>query len=213
MENKAFDYREVARRRHEKYLKEKELKDQEENKRIEQERLVKQKELDRINEIKRLEELKIQEELSNICTIMAFIDSICDMVFDINNENDSDFEIVFNINRIYSIIEENLDIIIKHDKNSELVDKIINLTNNINIIRENKKNTDTQSLNNIAESMQKVYEICGLEIQIELMDTSNDEEYAKKLANTLNPKIFKNSAKNTVISDHKEFHDYFDDSE
>lgn len=210
MENKAFDYRDVARKRHEQYLKEKQIKDQEENKRIEEERIAKQKELDRINELKRLEELKKQEELSNIEAIMVFIDNICDMVFEIHNLNDNaDFEIVFNINRIYSIIEENLDVILKHDKKGELVDKIINLTNNINIIRENKKNNDTSSIRNIAEAMEKVYEICGLEIKIELMDTSQDEEFAKNLAKTLNPKVFKN----TVLSDRNEFQEYFDDSD
>ena len=159
-----LDYRKEA---HEKFLQKK-IKDEFETKLKDEESVSVAVELTE-------EEIRIAEELSLETAIYNIIDEHIELI-----ELDTDYEhIILNLLSINTIIETHIWFINKIKE--KLQDKIMNLVNILNSI--NKKITrNLDYVNQTSILMKSIFELLEIEIDVELMDTSNDEEFAKNLA-------------------------------
>jgi len=85
---------------------------------------------------------------------------------------------------ISSQLESIVELIKKHDKLKDIQTKIMELVEVLNDIHKNKKHLSyVQEIDKIVKKIFKSAEIEDIEVQ--LMDTDDDEEYAKKLQEEL----------------------------
>jgi len=147
----SYDYKEIAKMKYEKYLNEKK---EEENKRL-------------IDEIIKNEE----------------IESINDFYIDLGvsiDELNPKLDLIEQLKLIESKIESIIELIKKYDRFSELQNKIPTLVDILNKTSElNKKKLNY--INNVGNIIKDIFKLCEVDIEIELMDTSKDDEYAKKI--------------------------------
>ena len=151
-----MDYREIARKKHQEFLMKKE----------EELRIQREKE----------EEIIRQETMAvNICLeINDNIDSI-----QINNNPDN---ILISLINIESIIHKNITFIKEKSKLVIIQDSILELVNILNKLNENG-NKDVTMIQNISNIMNQIFNLLEIHIDIESMDTSQDEQFAKELSN------------------------------
>ncbi len=170
------EYRKRARLRYENEVMKREKEEREiEEKLKEDERL-------RLEEIKRKndeETIKNNKALSVLLEIEEHVDSL-----QFNNSLDN---ILFELILIESLIQINIEFLKEMDKMNDLQNTIMNLVNILNMIHENNnKNTkDLMILKNISEKIKNIFDLIGLDIKIEIMDTYNDENFAKEFENKL----------------------------
>lgn len=99
-----------------------------------------------------------------------------------NSEN-----ILYNLTLIESLIHNNIEFLKTEDKLGELQTIVLNLIDILNMLNENKEDKkDLNVLKNISVLMKNIFELVDLDIKIELMDTSNDENFAKEFNKKLN---------------------------
>ena len=85
---------------------------------------------------------------------------------------------------ISSQMESIIELIKKHDKLKDVQNKIMELVEVLNDIHKNKKHLSyVQEIDKIVKNIFKTAEIEDIEVQ--LMDTDDDEEYAKKIQEEL----------------------------
>ncbi len=170
------EYRKKARLRYENEVMKREKEEREiEDKLKEEERI-------RLEEIKRKndeETIKNNKALSVLLEIEEHVDSL-----QFNNSLDN---ILFELILIESLIQINIDFLKEMDKISDLQNTIMNLVNILNMIHENNNNNtkDLMILKNISEKIKNIFDLIGLDIKIEIMDTYNDENFAKEFENKL----------------------------
>ena len=81
-------------------------------------------------------------------------------------------------------MESIIELIKKHDKLKDIQTKIMELVEVLNDIHKNKKHLSyVQEIDKIVKNIFKTAEIEDIEVQ--MMDTDNDEEYAKKIQEEL----------------------------
>jgi hypothetical protein len=151
-----MDYKDIARKKHQEFLMKKE----------EELRIEREKE----------EEIIRQETMAiNICLeINDNIDSI-----QINNNHDN---ILISLINIESIIHKNIAFIKEKGKLVTIQDSILELVNILNKLNENG-NKDVTMIQNISNIMTQIFNLLEIHIDIESMDTSQDEQLAKELSN------------------------------
>lgn len=151
-------YKEIARAKYQIYSENKKkqelIKEQEHKKQEMLEELIKERELKYNNIINEIEELIISLEINNLPEIIKV-----------------------NLNLIQNIIQNNIIIIKEHNINN-----IQNMTLNIIDILNKHSEIIKLDVKNISVIMKEIFILVEMDIDIELMDTSNDEEYARKLA-------------------------------
>lgn len=146
-------------------------------------------------ERKRLEEnqRKIDEENIKKHKILSIFLEIEDHIDNIQTNNSSE-NILYCLTMIESIIQININFLKKEDKIQELQNTVFNIINILNMLHENSNKKDLIVLKNISEIMKIIFNLIGLDIEIELMNTTNDEEFAneinRKLIDTTNDENF-----------------------
>lgn len=169
------EYRKRARLRYENDV----MKREKEEREIEEK--LKEEERIRLEEIKR----KIDEENSKNNKALTILLEIEEHVDSLQLDNSLD-NVLCEIILIESLILINIEFIKEMKKMSDLQDTIMNLVNILNMIHENNNNTkDLLILKNISEKIKNIFDLIGLDIKIELMDTDNDENFAKDFEDKL----------------------------
>jgi len=174
--NHLNEYRENARKKYEEYKIQKDRDEREEKERLDR---IKREEEQRQYEII----IKQNEAISIVLEIEENIDSL-------QFSNDDDYLLTTLIG-IESIIKTHNILLKNEDKTKDIQGSIINLINILNMINESKKssnnNKNLENINNIHIIMKSIFELIDMtDINIEVMDTSEDEDYAKKLHDQLN---------------------------
>jgi len=126
---------------------------------------------------------KEEQEFESIKQELDFMSLLCDIdeyIENIKTDFTSD-NIILNISHIQNVLISYIDI--NEDKIIDIHERIIKLTNIINSIME-RRLFNNEKLKEISNYMKDLYQIANITIDIELMDTSGDEEYARQLENT-----------------------------
>ena len=160
------EYKKIAKAKYEK------IKAEENAKKLKEE----EEENDRkLEETKK--ELELQDEL---ITIQIFNKEFDDYLSSLSTTNDVSLILQMISCQMESIIE----LIKKHDKLKDIQTKIMELVEVLNDIHKNKKHLSyVQEIDKIVKNIFKTAEIEDIEVQ--MMDTDNDEEYAKKIQEEL----------------------------
>ena len=171
--NSLLNYREIAKARYEKEMSKKKI-DEEERNRIEAELIAKDLELKEKEENERKvvelqNEIEIEYVNNNFNQIKSYFSQI-----EITND------IFFILHMIESQIETIINLITKHDKIGELHSICSDLVTHLNKYHENKK-TDSKTVKDTHDIVNSLFELCGISVDIHLMDTENDLEFAKKM--------------------------------
>jgi hypothetical protein len=130
---------------------------------------------------RKLEETKKELELQDeLITIQIFNKEFDDYLSSLSTTNDVSLILQMISCQMESIIE----LIKKHDKLKDIQTKIMELVEVLNDIHKNKKHLSyVQEIDKIVKNIFKTAEIEDIEVQ--MMDTDNDEEYAKKIQEEL----------------------------
>ncbi len=152
------DYREIARKKHQEFLMKKE----------EELRIQKEKE----DEIIRRDTMAL-----NIC--MEIADNIDSIQLNSNQDN-----ILLSLINIESIIHNNINFIKEQNKLITIQDNVLDLVNILNKLNENG-NKDLTLIHNISNIMNQIFSLLEIHIDIESMDTSQDEKMAKEMSNKI----------------------------
>jgi hypothetical protein len=126
---------------------------------------------------RKLEEAKkelIKED--ELQTIQIFLDEFETYITSLTTTND----VSLILQMISCQMESIIDLIKVHDKLKEIQEKIIHMVQVLNDIHKNKKHLAyVQEIDKLVKNIFKTAEINDIEVQ--LMDTEDDEEFAKKL--------------------------------
>ena len=160
------EYKKIAKAKYEK------IKAEENAKKLKEE----EEENDRkLEETKK--ELELQDEL---ITIQIFNKEFDDYLSSLSTTNDVSLILQMISCQMESIIE----LIKKHDKLKDIQTKIMELVEVLNDIHKNKKHLSyVQEIDKIVKNIFKTAEIEDIEVQ--MMDTEDDEEFAKKIQEEL----------------------------
>lgn len=160
------EYRKIAKAKYEK------LKAEEDAKKL---KLEEEENARKLEETKK--ELILEDELS---TIQVFTKEFEDYMSSLVTTND----VSLILQMISSQMESIIELIKKHDKLKDVQNKIMELVEVLNDIHKNKKHLSyVQEIDKIVKNIFKTAEIEDIEVQ--LMDTDDDEEYAKKIQEEL----------------------------
>lgn len=145
------EYRRLAKEKHQQYLNEKQA----------------------IEDKKIADELKIKEEQESIELFFTDLD-----VSITNLETTNDIEL--DLQMIRSSIESFIGVLKNNDRLNELQTKITILVEILNKLHASKTKSSSY-VGTIQKIVQEIFTICEVDIPIEPMDTSEDDEYARKL--------------------------------
>ena len=160
------EYKKIAKAKYEK------LKAEEDAKKL---KLEEEENARKLEETKK--ELILEDELS---TIKVFTKEFEDYMSSLVTTND----VSLILQMISSQMESIIELIKKHDKLKDVQNKIMELVEVLNDIHKNKKHLSyVQEIDKIVKNIFKTAEIEDIEVQ--LMDTDDDEEYAKKIQEEL----------------------------
>jgi len=93
-------------------------------------------------------------------------------------------DLILLLNLIYSEIESVFNLIQKHKQLEILHEKILIMIQKLNIVHENNKYSLLE-INETKKIMDNICKLCKIDVDIELMDTSKDDECARKLQETM----------------------------
>jgi hypothetical protein len=160
------EYRKIAKAKYEK------LKAEEDAKKL---KLEEEDNARKLEETKK--ELILEDELS---TIQVFTKEFEEYITALHTTND----VSLILQMISSQMESIIELIKKHDKLKDIQTKIMELVEVLNDIHKNKKHLSyVQEIDKIVKNIFKTAEIEDIEVQ--MMDTDEDEEFAKKLQEEL----------------------------
>jgi hypothetical protein len=170
------EYRKRARERYEteRIKKEREQREIEERHKEEERKKLEeiQKKIDEQN-------AKKHKALSILWEVEEHIDSL--------QFNNSSENIFYSLSMIESLLQININFLKEEEKINELHNIILNLINILNMLNENNNDKkDLTVLKGISETMKTIFKLAELDIKIELMDTTNDENFAKEFNKKLN---------------------------
>jgi len=149
--NSIDEYRKLAKERHQKYVNEKQA----------------------IEDKKIVDELKIKEEQESIELFFTNLD-----VSITNLETTTDIEL--DLQMIQSHIDSFISVLKNNDRLTELQTKITILVEILNKLHASKTKSSSY-VATIQKIVQEIFAMCEVDIPIEPMDTSDDDEYARKL--------------------------------
>jgi len=161
------DYRKLAQLKHQKYKEELERKEREALEMIE-------------NEVaeKLAEEMKIQDEINHVNNFILQLDN------SIISLQESD-DIFLSLELIKTQLDSMIDLIKINNKLKEVQELIITFVHTMNKISENKKNKSPKYVNNLQKIIKEIIVLSEVDIDIEMMDTTDDEKFAKELQDKL----------------------------
>ena len=160
------EYRKIAKAKYEK------LKAEEDAKKL---KLEEEENALKLEEAKK--QLILEDELQ---IIQTFTKEFEEYITALHTTND----VSLILQMISSQLESIVELIKKHDKLKDIQTKIMELVEVLNDIHKNKKHLSyVQEIDKIVKKIFKSAEIEDIEVQ--LMDTDDDEEYAKKLQEEL----------------------------
>jgi hypothetical protein len=134
-------------------------------------------------------ELKITQETEAINTFFIEIDTA---INEIKTSNDIFLILQIIQTRIISIIE----LLREHNRLNEIQDKVLIFVEIMNNLHSNKTK-DITYVSQVNTIVKNIFELCEVEIEIELMDTSDDDDFAMKLqAQIYNENINENNIGN-----------------
>jgi hypothetical protein len=150
----------------------------------EEKRLLKEKiEKDAREEFERIEKEvaeKMAEDMKNqdeINLIENFLSELELSIISIETTND----IFLSLQMIQTQIESMIELIEKHDKLKNLQDLIITLVDVMNKVFENKKHKSPRYIQDVHKIVKEIITLTKVDIEIEMMDTSDDEKVAQEL--------------------------------
>lgn len=168
------NYRQMAAERHKKYL-EKQKKEQFELDRIAAEKLAEEMKLkDEEDEKIRLEQLKLTEDME---TIDFFMD---DLDISIINLKDTD-DIFMSLQLIESKLETIIKLVKELNRLKDVQNKVISLVEVLNSVFEDKNKKNPKYVASVNKIVKDIFTLAEVDVNIELMDTSDDENFAKEL--------------------------------
>ncbi len=127
---------------------------------------------------KMAEDLKAQDEINLIDNFLSELE-----VSIISIENTDD--IFLSLQMIQIQIDSMIELIKKHDKLKNIQDLIIILVNEMNKVFENKKHKPPRYIQDVQKIVKEIINLTSVEIEIEMMDTSDDEKVAQELQESL----------------------------
>jgi hypothetical protein len=153
------EYRRLAKEKHQQYLNEKHQQYLNEKQAIEDKKIA--------------DEIKIKEEQESIELFFVDLD-----VSITNLETTNDIEL--DLQMIRSSIESFIGVLKNNNRLNELQTKITILVEILNKLHASKTKSSSY-VGTIQKIVQEIFTICEVDIPIEPMDTSEDDEYARKL--------------------------------
>ena len=141
-----------------------------ENARMKYEKHIKQKEEE--ESMKFVEEMKLTEENDEVLSFLTSIDSSL-----IELESNDTIEL---LKIMESQIESIIDLVKKHNKLSILQEKISSLVEVLNKMHEKHKN-NLNNVRTIALIIKDIFKLTEVDIPIEIMDVSDDENVARQI--------------------------------
>jgi len=171
--------RELAKKKHDKYLQEKKEKEDAELAKLAEleaqliaEEEAKKKALDAENEAKTL---KFTEETELIDVFFIELD---ETINELKKSNDIFLILQMIQTRIMSVIE----LLREHNRLSEIQDRVLIFVDILNKSHEDKnKKKDTTYVSQVSNIVKNIFELCEVDVEIEAMDISEDDEFARKL--------------------------------
>jgi len=171
--------REQAKKKHEKYLQEKKEKEDAELAKLAEleaqlmaEAEAEKKALDSENEAKTL---KFTEETENIDVFFIELD---ETINELKKSNDIFLILQMIQTRIMSVIE----LLREHNRLPEIQDRVLIFVDILNKSHEDKNKTkDSTYVSQVSNIVKNIFELCEVDVEIEAMDTSEDDEFARKL--------------------------------
>jgi hypothetical protein len=167
------EYREKAKARYEKEQADKK-KAKEEQDLLEAKMLAEELELqeEQENEAK-LIQIQYENEIEFIENVLSEMDIVLVRIIDTN-------DLYFDLHLIESHVESIIELVTKHNKINDLQNKIAELVQQLNLHHEKHK-IKFDEVKKTHAIVNSLFKLCGVEVDVELMDTENDLEYAKKL--------------------------------
>jgi len=141
-----------------------------ENARMKYEKHIKQKEEE--ESMKFVEEMKLTEENDEVLSFLTSIDSSL-----IELESNDTIEL---LKIMESQIESIIDLVKKHNKLSILQEKMSSLVEVLNKMHEKHKN-NLENINTISLIIKDIFKLTEVDIPIEIMDVSDDENVARQI--------------------------------
>lgn len=173
------EIREEARRRYEKERKEKEEKEREK---------------EREKEIELERENAKEKDHSYIYDQFDEWDKLSQSV---------DVDRIVTLHLFYSILDDRFMKLLKqYDRLDELQDRVIKLVHNLNelsAVQNGSNGSNLHEIREMANVMQMIIHLSEVDIPIEMMDTTNDEELSKNLHYQLNQYIDEKDEKEDII--------------
>ena len=171
--------RELAKQKYEKYLQEKKEKEDAELAKLAEleaqliaEEEAKKKALDAENEAKTL---KFTEETELIDVFFIELDETI-------NELKKSNEIFLILQMIQTRIMSVIELLREHNRLPEIQDRVLIFVDILNKSHEDKnKKKDTTYVTQVSNIVKNIFELCEVDVEIETMDTSEDDEFARKL--------------------------------
>jgi hypothetical protein len=169
-----LDYRKVAAEKYRQHLEMKK-KEEEEKNRIAAEMLAEEMRINEEKEIQqRIEELKIKDDTE---TIDFFMDDLDVSVISLRESTD----IFLDLQLMESKLETIIELVKEYGRLPDIQEKIVSLVEVLNNIFEDKKNKSTVYVDKLNKIVQNIFKVAEVEIPVELMDTTEDEDVARKL--------------------------------
>jgi len=165
-----LDYRKVAQLKY--------LKHQEEQKLIQE---IAAKE--RREEFERIEKEiaeQMAEDMKNQDEILLIDNFLSELEVSIISIETTD-DIFLSLQMIQTQIDSMIKLIKNHDKLKNIQDLIITLVNEMNKVFENKKHKSPRYIQDIQKIVKEIIALTNVDIEIEMMDTSDDEKVAQEL--------------------------------
>jgi len=141
-----------------------------ENARMKYEKHIKQKEEE--ESMKFVEEMKLTEENDEVLSFLTSIDSSL-----IELESNDTIEL---LKIMESQIESIIDLVKKHNKLSILQEKMSSLVEVLNKMHEKHKN-NLENVKTISLIIKDIFKLTEVDIPIEIMDVSDDENVARQI--------------------------------
>lgn len=179
------DYQDIQAQKYAKYKAQKDKEEKEQRDKEEKVRLEQEEKLRLVNEERLLRELQYREEYD------SFLNHMETITVEIHNAI-SIIEIDMTLVAFMSTLENNVQFMYNDDLKQEIAGKVIQVVNSISQNENSKfditvKDDNYEAAQRIAKNTKTILELVNYDgegINIELMDTTNDEEIAKKWDDT-----------------------------
>jgi hypothetical protein len=172
-------YREIAKQKYEKFRLEKEAKEAADNAKMKEAQdelyaamAAEQALLDAENAAK---DLKFTQEMEEVDVFFIELDESI-------NELKSSDDIFLILQIIQTRIQSIIELVREHERLSEIQDRVLVFVDIMNKSHEDSsKKKDSTYVSQVSSIVKSIFELCEVDVEIEAMDTSEDDEFARKL--------------------------------